>query len=268
MHTSSRILSLLLTTAASLAATPLTGCTSIGSATHSEDAAGREGLVLDGTFDLIDAPTEDRRTLYVQFRDASGRGIDLRNALRSEMKDRGYVLSGNPDTADYRLEVTLISFDRRPAGDSRDGTSQAVATGASQGFASVFGGIPVAGPLASNLIGTGVANQTTAKEWALVADVKFAQKIEGGVGTRVESESAVRRGSAAGREFAGGRMGGERTDTSTRSQVIDGTKSHIEYNARLTAFTAKWGMDSAAEAQAALLPRVLHSLAEALPRVG
>ncbi len=134
----------------------LPACQSIGGIAHSEDQAGREGFVWDVPLDNVDAPEPDRNAVYVQCRDASGRGIELRDELRSALRAQGFRIVTTPSEADYKLEVIIASFDRNPCGDRRDATSRSMSTAgdaAATGAAREAGATgSVSGPLGGLII--------------------------------------------------------------------------------------------------------------------
>lgn len=173
----------------------LAGCQSIGGLTHSED--GREAVVWNQPLDGVDPPAPDRSAVYVQFRDLSGRGVQLRDELRDQLRARGYTVVMNPDTADYRLEVAVTAFDRNYWGDSRDTASWAASDGsrvvageASREAVGSSGPLGAAGGWFSALVGERVANDTKSKAWGMVAEVKLWQRDRGDCKARVTAWSS------------------------------------------------------------------------------
>jgi hypothetical protein len=256
--------------AAGLATLALGGCATIGGLTDSEDAAGRVGCKWDVEPVQIDPPTADRRSLYVQFQDASGRGVEMRNELRREFEERGYEISMNPDTADYKVQVTIVSFDRREAGDRRDGTSHVI-EGTTRGMAGQAGDSIASGGILGtaldgigSLFGEGAKNRTTAKEWCLVASVTMAQRKEGGVATDLYSSHNTTATTYSGRSNASGYNDGRTATASGKQQYYSEMKNHLEFKSTLTAFSTKSNLKEP-EARKVLIPRLVEAAANVLP---
>jgi len=248
-----------------------TGCASIGALTGSEGATtGFEKVTWDADVGEINPPSPERRTVYVQFNDATGRGLQMREDLREELTSLGYAVVANPDNAAYKLQVRLISFDRREAGDRADGTSRALAgssNSASQHVSRNVGGGGLLGTVldgVGDLVGEGVRNRTTAREWCLVANFTLAEFVPEGVVTTNHSSTVNRTSSGNFAANASGSTGGGRDTVDGQTQTITQLNNHREIRRTLTASTSKWGL-SEAEAYDRLLPRLRKAAANALP---
>ncbi|MFN5943895.1 MAG: complement resistance protein TraT [Phycisphaerae bacterium] len=251
------------------------GCQSasdgIGRFTGEEGATtGYERVTWDADVGEINPPSPDRRTVYVQFNDATGRDIQMRNELRDELKALGYQIVTNPDSAAYKLQVRITSFDRREAGDRRDGTGQVLQrtgtnTASRAGSAISCGGFigdVIQG--GASILGEKIGNDTTAREWCLVANFTLAEFVPEGVQTDNYSANQNRTGASNGTGNASGYTVGTRNTVDGQSQTMTTLKNHIEYRRTLTASTTKWNM-SEQEAYDKLLPRLLKAAANALP---
>jgi hypothetical protein len=251
------------------------GCQSasngLGRLTGEEGATnGYERVTWDADVGEINPPSPDRRTVYVQFNDATGRDTEMRNELRDELKARGYEIVMNPDTAAYKLQVRITSFDRREAGDRRDGTGQVLQrTGTNA--ASQAGSEIASGGIVDTVIdgvvgifGETIRNDTTAREWCLVANFTLAEFVPEGVQTNNYASNQNRTGASNGAGNASGYTVGTRSTVDGQSQTMTTLKNHIEYRRTLTASTTKWNM-SEQEAYDKLLPRLLKAAANALP---
>jgi hypothetical protein len=235
------------------------GCREIGVMTGEENATGRERVTWDADLGEINPPSPERRTIYVQFNDATGRDIQMRTELRDELTKQGYQIVANPDTANYKLQLRLTSFDRREAGDRTDGTGRTVAHGSAGAAADASGS-----GLLGNLVGRGVLNRANAKEWCLVANFTLAEFVPEGVETNVHSSTVNQTASRNGAGNASGATGGTRNTTDGASQNMTYLKNHIEYRRTLTASTTQTGLEEQ-EALDRLLPRLLKAAANALP---
>jgi hypothetical protein len=263
--------SLTLVAAFALVAALAGGCQSIGDLAGEEGATnGYERVTWDADVGEINPPSPDRRTVYVQFNDATGRDIQMRNELRDELKALGYQVVMNPDTAAYKLQVRITSFDRREAGDRRDGTGRILErtgsdTASRAGEQVADGGIlgTVVGGV-GDLVGRRIGNDTIAKEWVLVANFTLAEFVPEGVETQNHSSTLNRAGATNGAYSASGYTGGDRMTRDGQSQSSTQLKNHREYRRTLTASTTKWNM-SQQEAYDKLLPRLLKAAANALP---
>lgn len=252
-----------------------TGCQSVnkGIAGVTGEEAGTTGferVTWDADVGEINPPSPERRTVYAQFNDASGQGVEMREDLREELKRLGYEVVSNPDTAAYKLQVRIISLDRREAGDRVDGTGQVLTSTTGRlgdRAAQQIGGGGLVGDLlggVSDIFREGVVNRTTAKEWCLVANFTLAELVPEGVTTTNHSSTYNRTGSGSYAGNASGATGGSRSTGDGQSQAITQLKNHFEIRRTLTASTTKWDLDRD-EALNRLLPRLLKAAANALP---
>ncbi len=260
-------------TAAAL--TGIAGCRSAGDLLGFEEAKGVSNTVWNTPLEDVDPPKEGRNSIYVQYRDMSGNSIELRDQIREHIRSRGYTLSKDPDTADYRLTATLRFFGRNPQNDG--GRSQAMALGAIVGGASGVAAYEVAESVNASPIqrvgvgaGTGVvtgiaaANYSTSREWDMIIDVVIAQRVEGGVQTTISTDKRNSLSTGAGMSTGGGQTSGAQQDSTRRGQDMVQNKTHLLFPGRLTAWSTRWTMERD-EAQQELVPRITSALCNAVP---
>jgi hypothetical protein len=262
----------------SLAVFSFSGCetTSAGSALGFKGARERTGLVWNTPLPEMEPPGPNRRTIYVQFRDASGTAMDLRKEVRGKIESMGYTLERDPDKADYRLQATLRFFGENPAAD--EGRNVAATLGGVAGFgtaAAVYStgralGAPSSGAMASaGLLGVmgGIAmsNATTAVEWNMIIDFAVAEKIAGGVRTQQRNSQEREQSSGFSSGTGGGAVSGNQVDRSMRDQETDELRrSHLIHGARVTAWASQWQMKKE-KAQELLLPQLINAISNAVP---
>lgn len=246
------------------------GCQSIGKVTDEERATGITKVAWDTPPDVIDPPSKERNTIYVQFNDASGRGMEMRDDLRAELRKRGYQVIMDPDTAEYKLQVSVVQFDRRECGDRTDPTGRTLANGGhdvTQRAADrvTDGGIlGTIGGVISDVVGRGIENRVTSKEWCMVASFTLAQRDPNGVRTQKSSLQESLSSVYSSSPTSSGSMSGRRDSLDTQSQSGERMKNYWEFKRTLTATTTKWDLKEQ-EAHDELLPRLLRAAAEALP---
>lgn len=186
----------------------------------------------------LDPPAPGRKRVWVQYRDASGQDIQLRDEIREAVERSGYELVSNPDTADYRLQATLRDFGRNVDTNIFPKQGNEVDDG------SILDGF------------------SRKRDYAMIVDVVFAQRY-GNVSTTVTSDKSTELKNTAGGRGGQTRTTGETTTNSGQEQVWSGTKGHITFSNNLMAWTVQITM-SEAEAIAELKPKVARAIANAI----
>lgn len=186
----------------------------------------------------LDPPAPGRKRVWVQYRDASGQDIQLRDEIREAVERSGYELVSNPDTADYRLQATLRDFGRNVD------TNMFPKQGNEADDGSFMDGI------------------SRKRDFAMIVDVVFAQRY-GNVNTTVTSDKSTEIKNTAGGRSGQTRTTGETITHSGQEQVWNGTKGHITFNNQLMGWTVQISMTEA-EAISELKPKVARAIANAI----
>lgn len=219
----------------------------------------------------IDPPRPGQNSIWVEWQDQTGQGIDLYNDVVRSVEEMGYRAVNDFEAADYALWATLrifdrvdSSFDERVAG--LGGIAGGIAAGTAIGQATGNWGYGTAGGVAAGgLAAAGIAALTRQNEWAMVVDIQLGRRVEGGVETGQTSsrdaDAIARTGMGTGMSAEGGRS----VDEQTRSQAFTETRARFELEQRIMARTGGTRMDRPV-ALDAMLPRLRNALSAQLPR--
>ncbi len=217
----------------------LGGCRTINGALGDEAATSPlTKLTWAAPLEDLDPPSPDRKKVWVQYRDASGQDIQLRDEIREAVERAGYQLVSNPDTADYRLQATVRDFGRNVDTNQFPKQVNAVDKG------NMWGGLG------------------EKRDFTMLVDVVFAQRF-GNVKTTVTSDKSTEI-----ENDTGGRSGQTTTTGKTitkagKTQIVNRDKDHITFNNQLMAWTVQITMTKA-EAIAELKPWVARAIANAI----
>lgn len=258
----------------------LGGCTEIvrtgGGLLGQEGAKAEYGVVWNTAIPEMLPPSASRKSVYVTYQDVSGEEISLHQELREAIASRGYVLTGEPDQAAYRVRATLRYFG--PNDESTrthiDGILNGVVAGTAVGAATygVLGasgagdGAAMVGGGATGLItGIAIENRSRSKTWNMILDLAL-DEYRGSVETTQELGSKKREESGMASHTGGGIVLGRDERTGALTQRHEEQRTHLQHGARMTAWARQWSM-SREEAKAVLVPRIRSGLAQVLPPV-
>ncbi len=219
----------------------------------------------------IDPPRPGQNSIWVEWQDQTGQGIDLYPDVVQAVEAMGYRAVNDFEAADYALWATLRIFDRVDSSfDERiaglGGIAGGIAAGTAIGQATGSWGYGTAGGVAAGgLAAAGIAALTRQNEWAMVVDVQLGRRVEGGVET---GQTASRDADAVANTGMGtgmSRESGRSVDGQTRTQAFTETRTRFELEQRIMARTSGTRMDRSV-AQDAMLPRLRQALSSQLPR--
>jgi hypothetical protein len=188
----------------------------------------------------LDPPAPNRNRVYVQYRDASGGDLQLRDDIRGAVANAGYVLVQNPDQADYRLETIIRKF-----GLHETEAEEALAD------------------RSSGLMDVVLDPFTKRKRYTMVIDVVLSQRFQGGVEYAADNTSSGLSESAINSRIGDLRVGGKQSDEAVVSQRVQVRKEHLGFKNQLMLETSRAGM-SESDAIEQLRPRITRAIANAL----
>lgn len=219
----------------------------------------------------VDPPRPGENSVWIEFQDQTGQGIDLYDDLVLAVQSKGYEPVGDFETADYVLWATLRIFDKQDEnfhsrlaalGGIAGGMAGAGAVYQATGNWWVAGG---AGLGAGTAAGVVIAKATREVAWGMVVDVQLGKKVDGGVeverstGRDADGTSATAMGTQIGAES------GRSTDSESSSASMTETRTRFELEQRILASTKGRRM-SREVAYDAITPRLRNALGSLLAR--
>ena len=191
------------------------------------------------------------RIVYCRIRNSSGTEIDLDDSIKQKLKQRAYILTDDPDQANF-----ILMFDLRYAGlKSEKGYSPAL-------FGAIFGGTlgavlgnnmqefdketgAIVGGALGAIIGNVAANRNKVKQVDLVMDIAIGERTKG----KVETERKTQDHSGS---------------QSSEKQHLEQIDAFLYHSNRLIASARKMNLDPK-EAESALQQKIANAIAGALP---
>ncbi|MDP1557886.1 MAG: complement resistance protein TraT [Nitrosomonas sp.] len=178
---------------------------------------------------FLDPITPDQRTIYLNFRNTSGKSnFDIAEIVATMLKEKGYLIISDPHVAHYWLQVNVLSIDKASptaaehalrsgyGGGAALGTAVGAATGAAiDGWpGAAIGGLVGAAALG---IADTVANAAVQDvTFMVITDVEIAERVEEGVIVREDSQQDAQQG-----------VGGARRQTSTRVTEMNRYRTRV-----------------------------------------
>ena len=258
-----------------------TGCTTvsrgIGKITANKYAKPRSGTVWTVPPPQLEPPAPDKKTVYLSFRNISDASdINLTGLLRQTANDQGWTVVTDPTQATYRLRASLRFFGEvdPESGGRNIANKMGWIAGAATG-AATYGLVAdatdswaygaAAGAGAGGLVGIGMANASTPREWAAIIDFVLEEYSE----TEVEFEKFTDNSSNAntGAGVGNSRMSdGGNTNTGNSSNASITTKSnYFPHGIRLSAWANQMNM-SEEEALPHVQDRISKVVTQMLPQ--
>lgn len=264
-----------------LGTSALTGCTTVsrglGSITANKYASPRAGSNWIVPPPQLEPVASNQRTAYVSFQNISdATAIDLAPEMKSAATARGWRLVSDPTEAQVRLRASLRYFGEVEPESQGRGVAQTmgVITGAATGLGTaaavneltdswVVGG--AAGVGAGGLVGYGIANGSTVREWAMIVDFVLEERSE----EPVEFELAVedRSSMATGAGVANSRMatGGGTSQQNSRHAAAKQRSNYFPHGVRLAAWANQMNMNDS-EALPLIQSKVQSVVQQMLPQ--
>ncbi|MCA9274141.1 MAG: hypothetical protein KDA31_13980 [Phycisphaerales bacterium] len=257
------------------------GCTTVsrglGKITANKYAKPRSGTVWTVAPPQLEPPAPDKKTVYISFRNISDASeINLTQELRQAATDQGWTVVNDPTNATYRLRASLRFFGEvEPESGGKDiankmGWISGAATGVGTGVlvanaTNSWGYGAAAGAGTGGLVGIGIANASTPREWAAIIDFVLEEHSD----TPVEFEKFTDNSSNAntGAGVGNDRMsdaGGTRTGNSSNATITT-TSDYFPHGVRLSAWANQMNM-SEEEALPHIQDRISRVVTQMLPQ--
>jgi len=238
----------------------VSGCTqmsrSLGKLTANKYAEPRSGSLWVVPPPQLEPVAQNKKSVYVSFRNISDADIDLTSILKKSATDQGWNLVTDPSKATYRLRASLRFWGevKPESGGAARAASMGTITGAAVGFGTAAAlnnrggsglGNAAGGLAAGGLVAMGMSNASRPREWALICDFVLEEYSNTPVSftmSRSNSSSTVAGGGAASSRMAAG--GGTRGGNTSAGQITK--KSHyFPHGMRLSVWSNQMNMEEA-----------------------
>ncbi|MDT8281722.1 MAG: complement resistance protein TraT [Gammaproteobacteria bacterium] len=256
-----------------------TGCTEVsrglGKLTDNKYAEPRSGSVWAVPPPQLEPVSQNRKNVYISFRNISDSDIDLTSQLKQAATDQGWTIVTDPAKATYRLRASLRFWgevEPETGGATKAatmglisgaavglGTAGALSSSGANNLGSAAGGVAVGG-----LVGAGMVNGATPREWALICDFVLEERLAKPVSyqmARSDSSSTVAGGGVSNSRTAAG--GGTKAGNTT-SGTITKTSNYFPHGIRLSVWSNQMNM-SEAEALPGINQRLAKVVKQMLP---
>ncbi len=258
----------------------LQGCTAvsrgIGKVTSNKYADARSGTVWVVPPPQLEPPAPDNKTVYISYRNISDADVDLTELLRSAATEQGWQLMSNPQEAKYRLRASTRFFGEVDPESGGQGIARAMGaiSGAAVGVGTYalvrnqtdsWAAGAAAGGAAGGLVGVGISNASTPREWALIIDFVLEEYNEEPVEFTLLSDNDTNATSTAG--VGNSRMGdgGANSTGNSRTAEITQTSQYFPHGVRLSSWANQMNMKET-EAMPLIRGRVEKVVKQMLPQ--
>jgi len=238
----------------------VSGCTQmsrgLGKLTANKYAEPRSGSVWAVPPPQLEPVSQNKKSVYISFRNISDADVDLTSLLKKSATDQGWTLVADPSKATYRLRASLRFWGEvePESGGAAKAAGMGAITGAAIGLgtaAAIHGsggsnlGSAAGGLAVGGLIAMGISNASRPREWALICDFVLEEYSSTPVSfttSRSDSSSmAAGAGTASSRMAAGG---GTRSGNSTSGQITK-RSNYFPHGIRLSVWSNQMNMEEA-----------------------
>lgn len=258
MHGTTRKTMMALTLAGLLAtAGTLTACTAaargLGKITANKYASPRGGLHWPVLPPQLEPPRPENKTVYISYVDMSGGDFDMRQIMENAATAQGWRIVANPDEATYRLRARTRFFDE--VDPESGGRNQAAAMGWISGAAvgaTTYGLVSSAtdnwavgvgaGAAAGGLVGVGMANASTPREWAMITDMVLEERQNEPVTFDMLTSDSSRADSGGGAIGPRTADTGGTTTSGGRTATAKSTSNYYPHGVRLAVWANQMNM--------------------------
>ncbi|MEO1007694.1 MAG: complement resistance protein TraT [Planctomycetota bacterium] len=279
MPFSRRTLASVVALAAVAAALP--ACTTvsrgIGNLTANKYAKPRSGTEWVIAPPQLDPPASDARTIYISHRNLSDlQDLEIKPIVVAAAQSEGWQVVSDPEAATFRLRGQTRFFGEVEPGSG--GVAQARALGVVTGAAVGIGtGIGVAeatdsglagaaaGGAAGGLVGLGIANASTPREWALIVDWVLEERMSEPTEFDVYTDSSATAASGMATSTTRSSTGGGERARSGSYATNTRTSNYFPHGVRLSAWANQMNMREN-EAAPKIRERVERVVANMLPQ--
>lgn len=234
-----------------------TGCTqmsrSIGGLLDDKFAEPRSGSVWAIPPPQLEPVAQNRKKVYVSFRNISDADIDLTDILKQSAIDQGWTIVTDPAKATFRLRASLrfwgeVEPESAGAGKAAGmglisgaavglGTAAALRRSGASGLGSAAGAIGVGG-----LVGIGMSNASRPREWALITDFVLEEYSKKPISFELARSNST--GGASGMGAANSRMaiGGGTRQGNTSAGTMTRKSNYFPHGIRLSVWSNQMNM--------------------------
>jgi len=233
------------------------GCTSVsrglGKLTSNKYASERSGTNWIVPPPQLEPPAPENKTVYISYRNISDADIELTSLLTNAASSQGWTLVSNPQEANYRLRASTRFFGEVEPESGGQGVARAmgVISGAAVGIGTYelarnatdsWAAGAAAGGAAGGLVGLGIANASTPREWALIIDFVLEEYNETPVEFAMVSDNDTNATTTAG--VGNSRMGdgGATAQRNSRVAEVTQTSNYFPHGVRLSAWANQMNM--------------------------
>ncbi len=235
----------------------LPSCTAVsrglGKMTANKFASPRSGSLWVVAPPMLSPPAPDQKTVYIAYQNISDAEIELAQLLRDAAVQQGWTVVSDPTTAQFRLLARTRFFGEvAPETGGADvartmGLISGAAVGLGTGIAvdnasdSTAGGI-AAGAAAGGLVGVGISNASTPREWALVVDFVLEEYNESEVEFQLSTDN--RTSGTSGAAVGNSRMGEGSANTTgnSSSATVSKSSNYYPHGVRLSVWANQMNM--------------------------
>ncbi len=177
---------------------------------------------------FLDPVEPHQRTIYLNVRNTSDKSnFDIATPVAKILEGKGYVISNNPKTAHYWLQVNVLSVDkasptaaenalRAGYGGAITGAAVGAATGAALGGWTGAGIGGLAGAAAFGIADTIASAAVKDVVYMAITDVEIAERAEAGVIVRQDNQQDAKQG-----------IGGSRRQSSTKVSNMNKYRTRV-----------------------------------------
>lgn len=241
----------------------LPGCSAVGrgmgGAVGSKYATPDAGITWNVPAPELEPPPDSKRTVFLTIRNISdASGFDIKGALEQGITNQGYRIISDPEHANYRLRVSIRYFGENEAADGGNaqagalgvisGASVGIGTGAAIHSATGSGlAAGTVGGATGALVGLGVANATTPREWDLIADVLLEERLAKPVEVTTASDRQTTSETGSSAQTAHDRtqqqfVQGGATGSTGSTMTVKRKTNYMPYGIRVTGWARQMGM--------------------------
>lgn len=152
---------------------------------------------------FLDPVSNTQKTVYVSVKNTSDEEIDIAPPLKSTLKNHGYEVVNNPNSAHYLLQINVLKVGKMSVAASQSalggGYGSAIAgavAGTAVGSLTNSGTGMIAGGLAGGLVGLAADSLVKAVNYTMITDVQISERVGKGIKVNEQFQSHLKNGSS------------------------------------------------------------------------
>lgn len=247
----------------------------MGKVTGNKFANAQSGTVWVIPPPMFSPHSSAEKTIWIGYQNISDADVSLARLLRDAATSRGWTVVNNREDAHYRMTARTRFFGEvePDTGGSRVADQMGVISGAITGIGTgyvvadatdnLFAGA-VAGGAVGGLVGMGIKNTSTPREWAMITDFVLEERLEEPIEISYSTSDSTSGSSSAG--TGNGRMNEGGSGSTGNNSSASGKKmsEYYPHGVRLSAWANQMGM-SEGEAMDPIVARVEKVVQQMLP---